>query len=114
MVFTINRYMSRRTENVAGCPPYQGMNFQIAALTNLPAPGAGSSASCGPCGSFARTPNFRSRSSGLQALRQPFDGVGDRGAKSLGNRLQVVVAEIEKGFAAKFVACSIRSLQQSL
>ena len=73
------------------------MNFQIAALTNLPALGGVEQfrfmrrlrQPCEHRASGAGHP-------GLQSLgAEPFDGVGDRGTKSLGNRLQVVSALVD-------------------
>ena len=39
---------------------------------------------------------------------EPFDGVGNRGTKPLGNRLQVVVAEVENPESTAFLVWSFK------
>ena len=101
MACAINRYMSRRTAKTfrlfSGCPTYQRMNSQIAALANLPARrGFGQFRFVRPLRHSCEHGTSGAGHPGLQSLvAEPFDGIGNRGAKPLGNRLQVVVAEVE-------------------
>ena len=107
MVFTINRYMSHRTLTIrssSGRPSPKWMNGQIAALTNLPARwGFGQFRFLRPLRHFREYRTSGAGHPGFQSLgAEPFDGFGDRGAKPLGNRLQVVVAEAENLESAAF------------
>ena len=75
-------------------PSHEGVNGQIAALANLPARGGLGELRFARHRCKYRT--SRTGHPGLESLAtEPFDGLGDRGTKPLGNRLQIVATKVE-------------------
>jgi len=113
VVFTINRYMSHRTSTIrsfSGRPSPKWMNGQVAALTNLPAHGGfGRFRFLRPLRQFCEHRTSGAGHPRFESLgAEPFDGVGDRGAKPLCNRLQVVMAKVENLESAAFEVLSFK------
>ena len=83
------------------CPTPEWMSSQIVALANLPARGARKQFRV--LRFLLHSGEHRTSGAGHPGLKsssaEPIDGFGDRGTEPLGNRLQVVVAEIENFLA---------------